>query len=143
MGFEYRINKSNNFVFSQFSGAINNQQLLSSFNTIFTDPLYTPVMNQFINYAAVSDWQVNRYGIEELAKTIAKFNLLDIQWTSMIIAPDDLLYGYARMYQMLNDDRNEKIMISRSLDEALGLLSIDAKTYPFNQKKRKEQLESY
>ena len=131
MGFEYKIGKKQNIVFIRFMDILDDKSLLASFNKIYADPEYTPVMNQCVNYSDVSDLLITRLGVEELVTLCENFDCLNIKWKTYIIAPDDLVFGYGRMYQILCDGSNEEINVVRSLDAALKLMAISPDTYPF------------
>lgn len=131
MAFKYRIDKQKNIVFMHFSATLDDNSLLGAFNQVYAAPEYIPVMDQCINYSDVSDLSISRLGIERLAALHENFNCLNIKWKSYIIAPNDLVFGYGRMYQILSDGSNEQIEIVRTLDAALQLIGIGPDSYPF------------
>ncbi|MDH5646491.1 MAG: hypothetical protein OEZ01_10805 [Candidatus Heimdallarchaeota archaeon] len=135
MPYEYQIDTNNNILFINFSKRLDDKELVEAFNTAYADDTYTPLMDQFINFADVKDFSVTNKGIKALADLGEHFDFLNTQWKTVINAPDDLMFGYGRMYQLLRDGTGEDIHITRLLDAALRVFTISPITYPFKPKK--------
>lgn len=135
MSFEYDIDKKQNIVFVRFTSYLDDELLLAAFNRVYSDPAYVPVMNQCINYSDVSDLLLTRFGVEELATLCESFDCLNTNWKTIIIAPDDLVFGYGRMYQMLVDTSNEDVEVVRTVGAAIQLMGLSMGEYPFQQQK--------
>lgn len=135
MSFEYEIDKKQNIVFIRFASYLDDDLLLAAFNSIYADPEYTPVMNQCINYADISDLAITRFGVEGLVTLCENFGCLNTNWKTFIIAPDDLVFGYGRMYQLLVDGSNEEVFTVRTLEAAVKLMGMSMEEYPFQHEK--------
>mgnify|MGYP001055394628 CR=1 FL=1 len=131
MSCKYIIKKQHNSVFLHFTDVVDDNKLIDTFTQVHSDPDYSPAMDQCINFSDITDWQISRYGIEQLAGIAEKFNCLNSRWNTYIVAPDDLVFGYARMYQMLCDEHTVNISIVRTLEAALKLMLMGIEQYPF------------
>ena len=131
MSFKYSLDKKQNVVFICFKDYLDDELLLDAFNSIYSDKDYIPVMNQCINYTDVSDLLITRFGVEKLVTLCEGFDCLNTKWQTTIIAPDDLIFGYGRMYQILVDSTNESVDVVRTLDAAVKLMGLGIKAYPF------------
>lgn len=131
MSYEFKIDKNNNIVFIRFENFLDDKQLLAAFNKVYADPEYTPVMNQCINYSDVTDLSISRFGVEDLVSLCKNFDCLNTNWKTVVVAQDDLVFGYGRMYQILCDGSNEEVCVVRSLDAAMQSMGMSISDYPF------------
>jgi len=70
----------------------------------------------------VTDFTVSGAGIPELA---ARPSIIAAGYVRVIVAPLDLLFGMARMFQLLSDDTRPELQVVRTMDEAYRLLSVE------------------
>jgi len=131
MPFEYKIDKQGNIIFCHFTGSLDDQSLLASFSQFYSDPEFEPYTIQCIDYTQVSEVTVTRQGIKDLVTLCEQLGPGKLRGKICIVASDDLMFGYSRMYQMLCETVNQDISVSRTLEEALKLLDLKTETYPF------------
>lgn len=134
MDFEYKIDNKLNILFVRFNGSLDDKRFIAAFNHMYAAPEYSPVMDQCLDYSAVEEFLLTSQGVEQLATLCENFTCLNTPWHTCIIAPHDLIFGYARMYQLLSDGSNEKVSVVRSHEAALRLMSLTVDTYPFQKK---------
>lgn len=132
MSFEYKIDESGNIVFIHFSSILDDNLLLAAFKEIYAAKAYSPAMNQCVDYSDVTELSITRLGVEKLAALCEDFDYLNMEWVTCIVAPDDLVFGYGRMYQIMCDGSNEQIHVVRSIKAAMKILNLPIERYPFH-----------
>jgi hypothetical protein len=106
-----------------FTGAIGDRELFDAYSTLVREPTYDPSLDDLIDLRGVTHMGVTGAGLHRL---IAMFDARDSEGYSTraaIVAPTDVLYGVARMFQTLRGDEiPDEIEVFRSIDVALQWL---------------------
>ena len=106
-----------------FTGLIGDRELFDAYSTLVNEATYDPSLDDLIDLRAVTHMGVTGAGLHRL---IAMYDQRDSDGYSTraaIVAPTDVLYGVARMFQTLRGDETpDEIVVFRSMDDALQWL---------------------
>ncbi len=106
-----------------FVGVIGDHELFDAYSSLVNDPTYDPSLDDLIDLRTVTHMGVTGAGLHRL---IAMYDQRESDGhctRAAIVAPTDVLYGVARMFQMLRgEDTPDVIEVFRSIDDALRWL---------------------
>lgn len=124
MPVKYVINHSEGVVYTTAYGKLTDEDLVDFKLALQNDPEFIPGMKELSDLRSVEQFEVTSIGVR-------KFVLMDKinaekskEHILAIIAPEDSVYGTARMYQMMTEENNPNINIFRNIDEARKWLGI-------------------
>ena len=116
MAADYEIDKERRLVISTASGAFTRADVLAHREKLFNDPEYDPSFSQVIDFTPVTQFWIEPKELQSLAQTM----VFSANSRRAIVAPSDLIFGFARMYEILRDSAGETgIRVFRDRDEAL------------------------
>ncbi len=116
MAADYKIDKERRLVISTASGVLAMADVLAHRERLFNDPDYDPNFSQLMDFTPVTQFCIEPGEIRSLAQTM----VFSADSRRAIVAPSDLLFGFARMYEILRDSAGETgIRVFRDRDEAL------------------------
>lgn len=73
--------------------------------------------------SAVTKFEVSTGTMQELAESAPA---LPTRYMRVFVAPEDSVYGMARMFQMLGEKKRPNLHVVRTLDEAYSLLRVES-----------------
>ena len=120
MGWKYEIDTVRRAIFSIHEGVVNDEDLLERQRIVAADPDFDPSLSQLADFSGATEILVSSEGVRALAEA----NLYSPESKRAFVAPSDLQYGIARMFQILRDDRPETIQIFRTREEAVAWLDL-------------------
>jgi len=118
---EYKINKFSGVVFSSAHGTLIENEAYSHQDKLRNDPAFDPTFSQLADFTKVTQVDLSTNAIHHLAER----NPFGLGSKRAFVAPMDLLYGLARMFQILTDDHPDELTVFRDIQEARKYLSLD------------------
>ena len=116
MAADYKIDKERRLVISTASGVFIMADVLAHREKLFNDPDYDPSFSQLIDLTPVTQLRIEPGELRSLAQTM----VFSANSRRAIAVPSDLIFGFARMYEMLRESAGETgIHVFRDRDEAL------------------------
>jgi hypothetical protein len=120
----YTIDLARSLVLSRGWGEVTDRELLAHVRALTADPRFARNFHQFIDLRDVTDVQITASTIREMVK----LNPFGAGARRAVVVTSDVVFGMARMYQILRDESPDEFEIFRKLDDALRWLEIiDAK----------------
>jgi hypothetical protein len=101
--------------------------IIDYIKNVVADENFVEGLSEFIDLSQVQEWKLGHQDVEKVTYydfngmgTIKKIS------KSAIWAPSSIAFGMARMYQNFAEKYNDKIFISKDLQETLDFLGIDS-----------------
>ena len=120
----YTIDLKRSLVRSRGWGVLTDRELLAHAHALTVDPHFAPNFHQLADLRDVTDVQITSATIKEMVR-------LNPFWAGArraLVITNDVLFGMARMYQILKDESPDELQIFRNMDDALQWLGLaDAK----------------
>ena len=122
MPITYRIDEARGLVITTATGTLTDKDILGLKSRLAADPLWAPSMRELSDVRAIDRLEVTSAGVQKMVwrdehlPSIREYRLA-------IIAPQDHVFGMARMYEMLTNHSVPNVAVFRELDEALNWLS--------------------
>jgi hypothetical protein len=128
MSIEYQFFPSHHLVYIRYSGLITAGELLNVPAVLYAHPQYQPGMSELNDYRGVTGGGagVSRQTFHDLVSMERNIDEKRGQVRMAHIAPQDLIYGVARMYSMLSSSSSAEMRVFRSMPEALAWLDLPA-----------------
>jgi hypothetical protein len=105
-------------------GAVTDRELLAHVRALTADPRFARNFRQPADRRDVTDVQVTASTIREMVR----LNPFGAGARRALVITSDVVFGMARMYQILRDESLDELQIFRKMDDALQWLGIaDAK----------------
>lgn len=112
----YKIDKERRLVMSSGTGTFNKEYALSHQDRLLADLDFDPSFSQLLDFTHVAKIDLTAADVELLAVR----NIFSPESRRAILVPNDLAFGFGRMYEILREAAGERgIRIFRSLEEAL------------------------
>ena len=122
----YTIHRDQHLVVTRFEGVVDNGAFVPLYRALLSDPDYRLGMNELADLRAVSRLDLTSSGLEEVrVLTERAYAGSGVLFRSAIVAPTDLSFGIARMYEIFSSDGPEKATVVRTLEEGLAVLGLD------------------
>ena len=100
------------------------RELLTHVRALTIDPRFSRDFRQLVDLRDVTDVQITASCIREMAR----LNPYGAGARRAVVVTNDVVFGMARMYQILSDESPDELQIFRKVDEGLEwLLIADAK----------------
>lgn len=120
----YTIDLERSLVRSRGWGVLTDRELLAHARALTVDPHFAPNFRQLADLREVTDVQITAATIKEMVR-------LNPFWAGArraLVITNDVLFGMARMYQILKDESPDELQIFRNMEDALQWLGLaDAK----------------
>lgn len=117
-----QIDPSRKFVTLDLRGSLDPAEAASALRSIITHPDLPMAPNGIIDTTELVDLNLQARDVRDLA---AMAELSDERWRGgrwAVIAPRDLVYGMARMYQMIRSNAPYEIGVFRTREEGVSWL---------------------
>jgi len=112
-----------------FTGTLTDEELFGAYGALLEMPDYDYGADDLVDFRTVTRMDVTSEGLRRLMALFAEADELGNRARLAIIAPRDVTYGVARMYQLMRgDDVPEEIAVFRDYDE--GVRWLDRKDAP-------------
>lgn len=123
MPFQYQIFPQLNFATGSFFGAISGQEILSVGQQLILDPNWENGFRVLFDYSDVTNINIDSSDIRRIVAqdqtNLSAFNHCRIA----VVAPHDLVFGMARMWELLSENNNLTAAIFRDSLSAMAWLT--------------------
>ena len=120
----YTIDLARSLVLSRGWDLVTDRELLAHVRTLTSDPRFARDFRQLVDLRDVTDVQITVSTIRDMVR----LNPFGAGARRAVVITSDVVFGMARMYQILSDDSPDELLIFRKIDDALRWLWIaDAK----------------
>jgi hypothetical protein len=111
-------------------GAVTDEELLASYETLYNDPEVDVSFNQLVDLRRADSSRRSAAALRQLVDIVrSKLSCLATQPRIAVVAPGDLSFGLARMFEAFSQTMSTEIMVFRTVDEALTWLRIPDETF--------------
>ena len=117
---EYKIDKMSGVVFSAAHGVVTDKEAYSHQDKLRDDSGFDPGFSQLFDFTLVTGAELSIAAIHHLAER----NPFGLGSKRAFVASSDLMYGLARMFQVLTSDHSDELTVFRDMDEARNYLSL-------------------
>jgi hypothetical protein len=121
MPISYRIDEARGLVLTTATGTLTDDDILGLKARLLADPRWAPGMGELADVRAIDRLEVTTAGVQHMARQDAAGPALG-SYRLAIVAPQDEVYGMARMYQMLTERAVPNVRVFRDLEAAEGWL---------------------
>jgi len=123
MGFEMSFDERNNLLRVTVGGEVTDASLTDSYATAAKYVAANPPCRGIWVFSDVTKFEVSTDTIQELARSSP---IILSGHMRVIVAPQDHLYGMARMFQILGQETRSDLHVVRTVDEAYRLLKVQS-----------------
>jgi hypothetical protein len=116
----YTIDLARSLVLSRGWGVLTDGELLAHVRALTIDPRFVRSFHQLADLRDVADVEVSASTIREMAR----LNPYGDGSRRAVVVTSDVLFGMARMYQILREEPTDELEVFRKLDDALRWLGI-------------------
>lgn len=120
MAVQVAIDVGQRLVISTFSGELVDGDLFAVYPLVGSLPGFDPSFSEILDFTAVNSTSVSTSAIQVTSRRESNFNPSS---THVIIAPDDHLFGLARMSQVFAESARPNVVVVRTLEEAHKVLA--------------------
>lgn len=117
----YEIDTERRIILSSASGTLKDEDLQSHQQALLSDPAFAPTFCQLWDFRGIDRVEVSNALLRELAGSRS----FAPGAKRAVVASRDLLYGLARMFQIMHDDAPEDFQVFRTLEDATSWLGIE------------------
>jgi hypothetical protein len=110
----YTLDAARRLVLSRASGLVTAEDFVEHGKRLGQDPGFDPGFCQLLDCSEVRELRLST----EALRGMARFRLFGPGSRRAVVAPRDLHYGLARMYEMLRGDAPEQLQVFRTREEA-------------------------
>jgi len=116
----YSIDPARSLVLSRAWDVLSGADLSRHARTLASDPGFKPDFNQLCDFRDVTEVRADAAAIRELAA----LNPFGAGARRALVVSSDVVFGMARMYQILTETSPDEFEVFRDLDEALKWLGV-------------------
>ena len=126
MGVHLDYDDANKIMRISADGVMTDEALLNGYSALRTcNASYSPSFC-IMDYTKVTKVALSNKGIRSLAKEPPALSIDRLQVT---VVSEQLMFGFARMFQALSYETRPNLRVVRSLDEALGLIGVTSPSF--------------
>ncbi|HEV2961506.1 MAG TPA: hypothetical protein VG649_06755 [Candidatus Angelobacter sp.] len=118
----FRIDTERGVIFTTCRDRVNDSEVLSYLRSVPQHPNYSPVFRHLVDCTQVASFDVSA----ELTRSVAQKKLFSSRSQCAIVAPQDHIYGMARMFEL---QHGGSIHVFRDLASAEKWLGLDSPAY--------------
>ena len=114
-----------NLVIFSHTGRVPDDEFLAFYESFFNSDKFKPPMNLLVDLRETSSSSRSPEALLHFAK-LAEAKLADVtaNMKVAVVAPKDLTYGLARMYEILSDSLQWNFVVFRAMDAASAWLGL-------------------
>ena len=121
MGVHVTVEPSQRLVISTFSGELTDADMLGFASLIRSHADFDPSFSEILDFSGVTAVGVSTSVIQDVSRRVSNFNLTSVH---VIIAPQNVIYGLARMSQVFAEKTKPNAVVVRSMEEAREFLRL-------------------
>lgn len=118
---QYTIDSDRRIIFSQAIGVVTADDLRDHQSRLRADPAFDAKFDQLWDLSGATEVQIEAEAIKELARARS----FEAGAKRAVVAPSDLAFGIARMFQLLHDEAPEEVRVFRSEADARRWLGLE------------------
>jgi len=123
MAIDFKIFEDFNLVVSRWDGAIKTDDVFPSYQKLFENEKWRPGFNEIADLRNAGMHEFKSDGLQQLNKNISNY-YEGIAINVAIIAPNDLPFGIARIYEAYAYDSSECVKVFRKVNDALNWIGM-------------------
>jgi hypothetical protein len=116
------IDVNQRLVASTYFGEVNEAEILGHTSRIHSHPDFDPSFAELVDFSGVTGGSVSLSTIQAVAR---RESILNPTSMHVIIAPQDAIFGLARMSQVYAEETRPNFVVVRTIDEAQKLLRLE------------------
>ena len=127
MSVEYTYDEKNRVMYTRFFGEVTAKDLRDQGEAVASDPRIGPGTRELVDLSNIENITGEASGLEQNIRIDMQHSDKLAGLRTAIIAPTDLLFGFARMYQSLAEvkDAPSTVEVFRTEEEARKWLGLD------------------
>lgn len=118
MPISYRFDPDCNTLFYEFSGQVDEAELLEVAAKVAAEASIPPGRSEFVDLSGLEHTNVSAGTLRRVAQVFADNDRHPQESRVAIVAPRDLFFGLSRMYEAYREGSAVRIRIFRTLEEA-------------------------
>ena len=113
--------------YAVLEGTIDDDELVRTYAAVLADPDFDPTLNDLVDARGVRRIDVTPAGVRRLADLVQQIDRLALPTRVAVVAPDDVAYDTARMYEALRVGQNAPAehRVFRDMAEARHWLGLE------------------
>lgn len=123
MGFVLDFDARNKVLRVTLEGKLTDAVLLGSYAAAARYVASHPPCRGIVDFSEVTKFEVSSGAMMQLAKSAPAFPTASVR---ILVAPKDVSFGMARMFQMLGETSRPNLRVVRTMDEACRLLCVES-----------------
>ena len=127
MKIRFMVNEEHRFALATWAGSLSDADVLAAYERLYGDERWQPGFDEIVDLRHAELSRITAEGLRAL-DTLVRDKTGDYceSFKTAVVAPDDLEFGLARMYELLSEESPESVMVFRELDQALAWIGVDA-----------------
>ena len=122
MGVRLTIDMSKRLVVSTFSGEVDDAELVNHVSAIRSHPDFDPSFSEIIDFSGITGGKISTSAVETMSQRPSIYNSTSMH---VIIAPQDFMFGLARMSQVLAEKTKPNVLVVRTIEEAYKFMKLE------------------
>ena len=122
MAVRLTIDVKQRLVVSTFSCEINDAEVLDHISVIGSQPDFDPSCSEIVDFSGITAGRISTFAVQELSQRASIFNPASIH---VIVAPQDFVFGLARMSQVFAEKTKPNLAVVRTIAETRKFLRLE------------------
>lgn len=122
MGFSLSFDARNAVLRFAFEGCLTDAELFAGYEALRVYAASNPPGNSIVDYSGVTQNLLSTQTIQKLSQMPSA---IPKGYLRIHVAPSDVIYGLARMFQILTEEQRPELRVVRSMKEACDLLGVE------------------
>jgi hypothetical protein len=119
MGVFLSFDEAQQILYIRFEGLVTDSVLLSRYQQVREWIADNGQHSSVTDFSDVTSFEVTSQGVDQLASNSP---LVSDDFLRIVVAPQDVIFGMARMFEMLGSSTRDKVYVVRTMAEAYRLL---------------------
>ena len=116
-----RIDHDRKIIFITIEGDVSDDDIITHQKNSRDDPELDPSYGQLIDLTNIRKLEITAQGVQQFTST----EFSTERSRRAFVAPNDVSYGFARMFQMMRDSTEEQTEVFRDFDEAVQWIGLE------------------
>lgn len=122
VGVQFTIDVEQRLVIATFAGELTDAEALGLASMARSNPDFDPSFSLILDFSGVTAGTLSTSAIQEFSQ---RESILSPTSMHVVVAPQDHMFGAARMAQVLSRQTRPKVTVVRTLDEARKVLGLE------------------
>jgi hypothetical protein len=107
---------------STLFGEINDADILEHSSLIRSHPDFDPSFSEILDFSGVTGGTISAFAVKELSRRVSIYKPTSLH---VVVAPQDHIFGLARMAEALAEKTKPNAVVVRTMDEARKILRFE------------------